>query len=60
MMELIQKIIDFLRGKKSKEDKEVVGNLSKLQKNIKKTRGLSEFKENKKINRDVRWRYCQK
>ena len=50
MMELIQKIIDFLRGKKSKEDKEVVGNLSKLQKNIKKTRGLSEFKENKKIN----------
>lgn len=50
MMELIQKIIDFLRGKKSKEDKEVVGNLSKLQKNIKRTRGLSEFKENKKIN----------
>lgn len=50
MMELIQKIIDFLRGKKSKEDKEVVSNLSKLQKNIKKTRGLSEFKENKKIN----------
>ena len=44
MMELIQKIID-LRGKKSKEDKEVVGNLSKLQKNIKKTRGLSVFKE---------------
>ena len=48
MMELIQKIIDFLRGKKSKEDKEVVGNLSKLHKNIKRTRGLSEFKENKK------------
>ena len=50
MMELIQKIIDFLRGKKSKEDKEVVDNLSKLQKNIKKTRGLSELNENKKVN----------
>lgn len=50
MMELIQKIIDFLRGKKSKEDKEVVGNLSKLQGNLKKTRGLNEIKENKKIN----------
>lgn len=50
MMELIQKIIDFLRGKKSKEDKEVVGNLSKLQGNLKKSRGLSKIKESKIIN----------
>ena len=53
MMELIQKIIDFLRGKKSKEDKEVVGNLSKLQKNIKKTRGLSVFKENQMTAEEI-------